>query len=77
MMERSHLEDALPVRQLEINYLNNVRKGFYQEDEAERNQNQRHIKRKGHRCQRTSKEQRPGITHENLSRIEVIEQETE
>ena len=34
MMERSHLEDSLPVRQLEINNLNNVRKGFYQEDEA-------------------------------------------
>ena len=77
MMDGRHLEQALAVRCLEVSDLQDDRKGLDDVDETDEQQDERHIARESHACDRAAEKQRTGVAHKHLRRVEVVDQKAE
>ena len=76
-MDGRHLEQALAVSRLEVGHLKNDRQGLDNVDEADKQQDERHIARESHACDRAAEKQRTGVAHKHLRRVEVVDQKAE
>ena len=77
VVDRRHLEQALAVGRLEVGDLQDNGQRFDDIDQADQQQDERHFTRKCQTRNRTAEEQRTGIAHKHLSRVEVIAQEAQ
>ena len=77
MMDGRHLEEALAAGCFEIQYLNDVGQGFDNVHDTHQHQNQRHSVGISHGADGTAQEQRTGITHKDLGRVLVKQEEGE
>ena len=80
MVEGGHLEDAPALAgealcDLEIRHLDDVRQGLHDEDEAEGNEDQRHVIGEGQRRDRPAEKEGARVPHEALGGVEVIDNE--
>ena len=77
VVQRRHLEQALAVRRLEVDDLQNVGQRLADVDKADGDQHERHIVGKGQRRHRAAEEQRARVAHEDLGRVEIVNEEAE
>ena len=74
MMDGAHLKQSLSVGELEIGNLKDYRQDLRNIDDAQRQQQDRHIHAKCQCANHTAQEQRTGISHKHLGGVKVPHQ---
>lgn len=75
VVDRGHAENPLAVGELKVGHLHDDGNGLHDVDDTDQNQHQRHIERERKAADHTAEEQRACVSHEDLRRMEVIDEE--